>query len=718
MKHIVFGVCLTALQLVSAAPGHAQRNDQSTGAEADEGSFGQIIVTARRQSESILDVPDTIQAFSSDQIEQADVRSINNLHELVPNFQIVEAQQPGVALINIRGIGQARNGEAPIAVIVDGVQQNSSYQITQDLFDVERIEVLKGPQGSLYGRNAIGGAVNIVTRAPGDEFEGMAEATYASGDEIRARASLSLPLTDSVGFRVSGSYINRDGQIENSTLGENVDFNENTSVRAVLHAEPSPFVTIDLRGSYSDQKAGASYYVSGLANAPRDPVVGNLLGVATRELADLSLRAEFDLGGTTLTSVSAYSWLQSGLFEELDWVELDLLAATQNLDNKAFSQEVRLSSDNDAARLRWTLGLYYLHINRDLDTAIFLQPDLSGVGVPIPLPPTLSTDSNDAYAAFGQLVYDVTDEIELTLGLRYDIDDRNQVDRNPLVPGAPAEFDASFNSLQPKVSLAYSFPNDSLIYMTVAKGFRSGGFNANDVVTRQYGAEELWNYEAGFKAVMANRSVILNGAIFYTEISDRQYYGLDLSAGPNQFIANPIPESHIWGLEVELLAQPMDGLNLSVAGGLLDSKIDTYDLSVFANTLANGDFTGNELNQTPGYTLNAAAQYAFALGSGELLTRFSVSGSGGDYYWEINNEDRRKAVWTADARMTYTFGNISLTAFVNNLFNERHDIEFVPFEFSAVITGADIGAAVSESWGPRIMRLDGSVCYCLSSSMA
>lgn len=651
-----------------------------------------IVVTARKQSESIRDIPDSIQAFSATTIERAGVESVNDLTSLVSGFHIVEAQQPGVALINIRGIGQVRNGEAPIAVVIDGVQQNSPNQITQELFDIEQIEFLKGPQGALYGRNALGGAINIVTRQPGDSLAGSVEAGFAEGNDFTLKGFISTPFGDKAGLRIAAGYRNRDGQIDNSTLDRQVDYDETANVRASLVVRPTETFTIDLTGSYLDQDAGASYYRSGPVNASREPVVGNLLGNGKRKLGDVSAKLAFDLGGVSLQSVTAYSSVRSYLFEELDWEAADLLAATQTLDVDAISEEVRLSSSDPKARLRWVAGLYYLHTRQTLETTVFLQPGLSGLPAPIAASSLLTRDRNNAYAAFGQLVYSLTDALELTAALRYDIDSRHQADLRPPTPTAPTDFKATFRSLQPKFSLAYKLAGGGLVYATAAKGFRSGGFNANAVVTRQFEKEELWNFELGFKSVLADRRLFINGAAFYTPIDNRQVYGLDLTQGAAQFIANPIPKSHILGAEIEVTARPADGLDLSFGATLLDTRIDRYDTGVFAGTAANGDYDGNKLNQVPRYSINAAIQYSTALGSGKLVSRLDASGSGGDYYWEIDNGDKRESVWLVNARLSWQADRFEITAFARNLFDKAYDIEFVPPAFSGVITGQGIGA--------------------------
>ena len=658
-----------------------------------DGSDQDLVVTARKWSENIRDIPDTVQAFSAATLEKAGIDSISDLGGVVSGFRVVEAQQPGVVLISIRGIGQVRNGESPIAVVVDGVQQNSPSQITQDLLDVERIEVLKGPQGSLYGRNAIGGAIIITTKPPTDVLSGSAEAGYAEGKEFSTRGTLSGPLGEKAGFRLGASYLNRDGQIYNRTLDTNVDYNEVWALQGSFVANPSDIVSIDLRASHYNQIAGAAWYRAGPANAPREPVVANLLGRGERKLTDISAKVEFDLEQVTLTSITAFSKTKTFIFEDLDWEPLDLASANQWLDVDAWSQELRLASDTGGP-LRWMGGLYYLNTRRQQDTSLYLRPDMTGLPDPMLLQTLIARDRNQAYAAFGQVNYKITDALELTAGLRYDIDKRRQDDLLPPSPTAPTTFRATYRSLQPKVSLAYSFQDGTLAYATVAKGFRSGGFNANDVVTREFKKEELWSYELGVKAASSDNKLFVNAALFFIDIKDRQVAGLDLTTGPAQFIANPIPRSTVRGAELEVSARPLSGLELSVGASLLGTKINEYDQSVFAGTAANGDFTGNKLNQVPGYTLNAAIQYTADLGAdSRLITRLDTNGWGKDYFWEINNEDKLNPVWLFNARVTWEVGNLSFTAYARNMFNRRYDLEFVPYAFGGTLTGADLGAA-------------------------
>ena len=699
---------LLTLGMPSPARAQTESSDETT---ANDVLGADIVITARRQRETLRDIPDAIQAFSRDTIEQAGVTSVNDLTSLVSGFHVVEAQQPGVTMVNIRGIGQSRFGEPPIAVVIDGVQQISPNQLTQDLFDIEQIEFLKGPQGALYGRNALGGAINIVTRKPSDHFEGSVQGSYAAGNDYKIGGFISTPIGDDVGLRVAGSYRNRDGQIYNSTLNTHVDYDETYNARASLLIRPTDRVTIDLSASYLDQRAGAAYYVPGPVNAPRSPVTANILGLGKRKLGDASARFELDTGDVTLQSVTAFSSVRSFINEDLDWFPQDLLSATQSVSVNAMTQELRLSSSDTKARLRWVAGIYYMHLNQGIETSLFLRPGITGLPAPILGDYIATKDDNNAYAAFGQLVYAVNDRFEITTALRYDIDSRRQMDLSPLyaaVPGLPQVHKGTFRSLQPKLSLAYKLAGGNLLYATVAKGFRSGGFNNNSVVTRRFEPEELWNYELGFKTVLVDRRLFVNGAAFYTPITDRQVYGLDLRVGAAQFIANPIPKSHIVGAELEVTAVPVRGLNISLGGTMLRTKIDEYDVRVFAGTQTNGNYRGNRLNMVPEWSVTAAVQYTGDLGGGnKIIPRIDVSGSGGHYYWEIDNADLRKTVWLANARLTLQTPRFEIAAFANNLFNIEYDMEYVSPTQSGHLSGMGLGARNM----PRQIGVSGKVKF-------
>jgi iron complex outermembrane recepter protein len=697
---------------VGTPPAHAQEMIQASSIEhpADtlapvrpHSSLEEIVVTARKREERLIDVPESVQAFDGSTIESAGVTTVKDLSRLTPNFAVIEAQQPGVVLINVRGIGQIRMGEAPIAVVVDGVQSNIPNQITQDLYDVERIEVLKGPQGSIYGRNAIGGAINIVTQQPTNEFTGKLLGTWGNGDDRRIAAQLSGPIiNDLLRFRVAGKYREFGGLIFGETIGENVDFEEVRTARASLMFTPAENFAMTLSASFDDIEAGSAYYVPystlrELGREGRDereiskprPVVADHQGIGTRRIEDFSLRIEWNTPIGTLSAVSAYSTLESFLHEDLDWTRLPLLTAIQSVDNEAWSQELRLSSDSSGA-LDWLFGVYFLKVDRQTVTEPYAGEfftDLLGLPFRIPISRKEFEDSNQAYAGFAHAEYEFGGGLSLGAGFRYDVDEREQLSVSDDFTGR-----ATFRSLQPKVSLNYKFDTDGLVddamlYGSIGKGFRSGGFNPTDQVGRVFKKEETLNYELGLKSRLWSNTQ-LNAAVFYTDITDRQVYTLDLLT-VSQLIANPMPKAHVMGAEIELTVRPFTSLLLGAGVGVLKSRIDEYDPTVYEGTVARGDFTGNDLNQVPGYSYNAFFEYTLPIRSLALIARGDFHGSGGDYYWEINNNDRRAPQNFANFRLTLRGERWSMAGFVENAFDEKFVAEYVPYEFSGGL--ADLG---------------------------
>ncbi len=280
-------------------------------AQADRFSLEEIVVTARKREERLQDIPDAISTFSASAIEDAGIASVKDFTNLIPNMSLIQAQNQGTVAINIRGIGQVRNGEPPVAMVIDGVQLSSPNQITQELYDIERIEVLKGPQGALYGRNAIGGAVNIITKQPSNDFEHFLRLSAANGFDLKVQGGSSGPIVeDKVLYRISGSYQDFNGVIPNVTLGEDVDFMKDKNLRGRLLILPTERLSFDIRASYSKYDGGASWYIplpDGQPNNTTEQVQGNILGLGNRELQEYALKIEYEADFATLTSVTAYS---------------------------------------------------------------------------------------------------------------------------------------------------------------------------------------------------------------------------------------------------------------------------------------------------------------------------------------------------------------------------------------------------------------------------
>lgn len=698
---------LAAMLIASSQPALAQ----STQAEESQEGAGapqieDIVVTAQRRSEKLQQVPIQVAAFSADKIEDAGIESTRDFVNLVPNVSLDESFTYLNSFVVVRGVTQINNADSPVAVIVDGVPQNSQKQLKMNLFDVERIEVLKGPQGGLYGRNAIGGAINIVTKAPSDHFEGAISGSYGRGDAIDLTAAVSAPLGADTGIRLAGSFKSDNGRIQNTFTRKNVDFiDHDWELRGKLNTQFSDTVKLDVRAAYRKFQAGSIYdsvVFSGRANDYQLPNE-NIEGLTFGSIFDTSAKLDFDLGGITLTSITAYTDLKENYRGDLDFSNpvtkpggfLGLgiqVGQGQDLSVKLTSQELRLVSDNDGP-FRWILGGFYLHTKRDLLTRVFVdidgsrgQIDNAALGI-VRLD---ESNSNNAYAVYGNIDFDLTDKLTLSGALRYDRDDRRQ--RN-LTNGAVRT--TSFDSVQPKATLTYKFTPDQLVYATYSTGFRSGGFNAPTVSIPIYRAETLQNFEAGFKTSWLNRRLILNGAVYKANSNDFQFFFVDI-ASASQIIGN-IDKVSIWGIELE--AQAILAKGFQVYGGL-----GTTDSTIKRNTRL-PTTVGNKTPKSTEWTLNAGFQFDMPVSDSlNLLTRVDYQHRG-KKFWQVDNRDVQEPVDLVDVRVGLEHDRWGVYFSGRNIFGAKYYSDFNPTAFS----GLDV--AIGFRGQPAVWAIEGKLKF-------
>ncbi|QXQ07145.1 TonB-dependent receptor [Sphingosinicellaceae bacterium] len=661
-------------------PGLASAADDAVPAA----QLNDIIVTAQRRSEKLQEVPIQVTVLSAETIEKAGIKSTADALMLVPNVTFDESFTYLNSFITVRGLAQINNADAPVAVIVDGVPQNSQKQLRMDLFDIERIEVLKGPQGGLYGRNALGGAINIVTKRPTNDFEGFLDASYGNGDAVNISGAVSGPIIpDTLLFRASGSYKYDGGRIDNAYTGKAVDFvKHDYDLRGQLNYIASDRLQFDLRASYRDFSAGSIYdsvVLSGDANDFQSPR-SNIEGLSFGHVGDYSLKADYDFGGVTLTSITAHTDLVESYRGDLDFDNpVDLPSGFaglgfqagqgQDLRLKLTSQELRLVSDSHKP-FRWILGGYYLHTKRSLNTQVFIDLDGSRAqydNQSLIIVHLLEDNSNDAYAAYGQFDYDINDALTLSGALRYDHDRRDQTDE---IGGG--ERVANFSKVQPKVTLTYKIDPSHLLYATYSTGFRSGGYNAPTVVIPVYKAETLTNYEAGFKTSWLDNRLRLNGAVYLEKDHNYQSFYIDVTTG-SQIIGN-IDRVNIWGVELEAQALVAKGLELTAALG-------TTDTDIRRNTAA-PDTVGNHTPKTTPWTLNLGAQYSRPIGADTNLILRADFQHRTKKYWQVDNLDVQQAVNIVNLRAGIEKGAWSLYGFGRNVFNVKYYSDFNPGKYS------------------------------------
>ncbi|KPF64693.1 TonB-dependent receptor [Porphyrobacter sp. AAP60] len=711
-RALVSTTALTAATL-AAAPLAAQ-DASSADAVEDQG----IVVTGLRRSETLQDTPAAVTAFDAQTITNAGIERPADFIALTPNVNLVETQNAGNAFVIIRGITQNRNSEPSVAVIVDGVQQVNPAQFNQELFDIEQIEVLKGPQGGLYGRNAIGGAIIITTKAPTDEFAGNITAGVDNGFGYYLRGGISGPLAENVKFRIAGSYYDTDGFIDNTFLNEKADPVEDFSLRANLLVEATDRLTFDLRGSMNQLRTQGLYYnIVGDVNTVA-PVRVNNPGQNDRDIYNAALKIEYAGDNAVFTSVSSYDTVKEVLTgDAFDFLPIEDsfffnlfeflfgpgngfdLNQSQYLNVKAFSQEVRLASPEDGRKFNWMAGGYLIDTTRFISTGNMID---TGNGVfPVfrspstnPLNPQFSflSDGQDnfAWALFANAGYEFSDQLRVDASLRYDRDKREQTTLTPqaflpVVPGVPVAQSgevrtAIFDDWQPKITLTYEPTRDLTIYGGYSRGFRSGGFNQTGVgaeavnngivgVGDIFRAETADTFEIGAKAQLG--PVRLAGAA-YTTLSKNSYFFVFLAESSTQNLGN-IPETRLTGFELEATARIAPFFDINAAIGVTDSEIKEFpDPSVI----------GNKAPQVSNYTLNLGAQYAGPISDTlDGLLRIDYRRTG-KTWWEPFNTTVRDPIDIVDARAGVKLENgVSITAFASNLFNEIYNAEFSPGGF-------------------------------------
>lgn len=702
--------------------------------EKKEEAIEKIIVTSRMRVETLQDVPIAITAFNEEAIEDAGISRASDFLALTPNVTFASSESSGVNFMTIRGLTQVRNGESPVAVVVDGVLMTDPAQFDQELFDVQRIEVLKGPQGALYGRNAIGGAINISTKEPSENFEGKIKAGLGNGNRKKIQAGVSGGINDDLFFRLAGSYVEHDGYIENIFLNEKVDFYEDTSLRGRLTWIATDDLSVDFRASHTKTEGGALNFVLnadynvfdfvGDADDTSIPITANRLGEDERDITSLSLKLDYDLDFATLTAITSKDTLENfytGSAFPYECLPACTLSAETAPTSQAyvdafgsplpsepgsfipvqiakvftevdtFSQELRLTSTADGD-LRWIAGLYYLQTDRyraiptDADIGQEISPDLFNENT---LFGFADDNDNTAYAVFTQFNYDLNHQIELSFALRYDSDKREQTDVAPakLSSTTGSTRSETFSELQPNLTVRYQPSDEMTIFATLSKGFRSGGFNQNGVgkaaadagingIFDEYEKEVSANIELGFKASFLDQDLKVNGGVFRTDVNNQHFF--QFLGAINAQLLNNIDEVLLQGVELDVQYKVMDGLQVYAAYGITDSEIKSY-------TVAPSDI-GNWAPYVPKSTFNAGIQYSFSISS-NVETTFRVDYERrGKQYWDTANTTARSALNLVNLH----FGiraiddDWSLIAWSKNATDEEYNAEFVAGGFASI----------------------------------
>jgi len=779
----------------------------------------EIVVTARQRSESVVDVPGTVNVLTADTLKSAGVERVEDFINLTPGVSLVNAAEVGDTQVSIRGINGARDAENSFAFIIDGILYSNPAAFNREYTDLKQIEIFKGPQGAIYGRNAAAGAIIVTTTKPGNDFEAFMKAGAGNDDSYTAQAMVGGPIVeDKLFVRLSGDFRTTDGFFKNSFLGKDnvVDNFRDFNINARVVWEPTPDLSFDFRTRYGEVDASSITFNSAFALPAFGPAAfenvndhkfqfqGNIDPSNDQQSLELSGKFDYDMHWATLTGWLLYSSINQNFLSDGTSAGFGFFATEPNCvasaaalagfplppptfdsgnpapflvdptgsflgaytpltcdgyqyqvrNQEDVSFEFRLTSPGDQ-RVRWQIGTYLLDINRTVGVATLIDPTLGlnpALGNKVihslvnPLTESLVHDNfrSRVYAVFGSLSYDVTNDIEASFALRYDRERRkvhNLVDPlarssfiglnlptapflnpgldpflNPnLAPdGSIRDQRKVFEKAEPKVSLTWDVADNLTLYTSWGVGFKSGGFNnqgsaatvdlfinglngtagtpAAVTIEDVFNKETSSAFEWGFKGNILDGSVRVDGAGYYTKVTNMQFF--EFFVGPFGLlrVVNNIDKVAIWGGELSVNADVTDVFSVYASGNVTESSIKK-------NT-SRPDTVGNKVPYAPEYTLNAGIQAIQPIFNDvlRLVGRLDFQYVGDTYFHTVQSQMRptifgafagfpiisdlsnakRDAYHTINLRVGVESDHWSLTGFAKNLTNEKTLEEVIP----------------------------------------
>lgn len=582
--------CGAALAIVGASPVMAQ---EAPASEPQAAAVADIVVTAQRREQRLQDVPLAVSAFSMESLEDGKVESLLNLDGKVPNVVLAPVgAYPFASAFYIRGLGYAdveSSFEPSVGVELDGVYLSRNVGAVQDFFDIGGVTILRGPQGTLYGRNTIGGVVSVQSRRPSFDFGARAQATFGSNGRQELRAGVEGALVED---RLAGkfSFLTKtyDGYIKNYD-GRDMGAQDVTSMRGALLWTPTASFDATLIVDYTkDKGTGTAFENASLpsmvlpgfgepADTDGDPFLSHVGDDIFSDLEALgvTLNANWDLGPVKLTSITGYRKTDTEVLSDFDGTPTPFMTVHRDETHDQFSQELRLASNTDGP-LTYVVGAYYMTQEYDIATGQFGTV----FGSPTAGSTIYTQQKADSWAVFGQADYEVLPGLTVTAGGRYSKEEKTFTTQPLFYPNAET-FEASFDDFSPKVGVSYKWSDTLMTYAQYSRGFRAGGFNGRAgsfLAVGPYDSETVDSYEVGVKSDLFDRRLRLNAAVFTSDYQDMQQSVQQLIPGTliNQTLVANVGAATISGFEAEATALLTDVFTISASVGYLDASYDEF----------------------------------------------------------------------------------------------------------------------------------------------
>jgi iron complex outermembrane recepter protein len=703
-KTLITSTALAAA--LAATPAAAQ--EQGEGAAQDTA----IIVTAQRRAQTLREVPIAVSVFGSDFLEKSRTATITDLVAFTPGVSGTSVAQT-TPRIAVRGISTEDFGvgsDPALGIYIDDVYLGRGVSSIADLFDIERVEIVKGPQGTLFGRNTTAGAVSITTARPASDFAASGELSYGRFNEVVARAVINLPLAEDWGLRIAGSSRTRDGFADN-TLGGQIGAINSQAARATLahdgaattmlasaeyrttRNQPGPYINPVLVGT-DPFGSIASNLVAGQPGAPRDFI----------DAYRASLRIEHEFaGGITLTSITAYNGFDNSYFEDTDASPLSLLEFGTDGAQDSYSQELRLTGES--GRIAWALGAIAARdIARSTQFARFSEEDFCAIlfevdcSAAIGLPGagevferSIAASRNTSYGVFADITLKASERLDVIAGLRFSHDRKSFRVRLPgndnllgpviIVPPSEAELAAlgmleadgtlrqtyRYSGWQPRFAVHYRLTDQVSAYASVTRGYKAGGFNQLNPGPA-FNPEGVWSYEVGVKGDLPQHRVSFDLAAYRFDYSDLQAL-VDFAGS---LITRNAGTASGKGVEASLAWRPASGLRINAGAAWQDIRYGEFVAG------PGQDFTGNRLVRAPEFTANLVADVDTPVSAGlRLLARGEFSYQSSQFFRPSNDPFTRQGSFAlVNGSVGFGFGeHLTLRAFAANLLDKRYLVD-------------------------------------------
>jgi iron complex outermembrane receptor protein len=643
----------------------------------DAGTIEQVTVTARKRDESLLDVPISITAVTEAAMDRNGLRSIADIAPNVPGLN-VNSDSVGRAFVSIRGIGTAlQAGVQPgVGVFQDGVYAPQTSYINNPTLDIQRIEVLRGPQGTLYGKNTLGGAINIITRPPSETFEGKFYGSYTdqdNGQEFGGR--IGGPLGDSVRAKIAVASRDADGFYTNKLIGGKVDESSSNQVDGTIVWDVSDDARLTVNAYFLDFDGPSTNYnhVNGTTDY-RDNVRMNVIGRQDFQYTGANAKFEFPLDSikTKVTAIGAYDERELGSVSDGDFLSLDIVRSSGNGTDKTYTGELRFDT-TFSDTFSTLIGLYASREESDALTQQTLVPAARTAN-------SFAERSGNTYSIFATGLWRFAEQWELSVGARIDEEDREQDSRTTIstLPGVVLtdphrEIDSS--EFEPRVSLTRFLTKDAMLYGSVAKGYRGGGFNAASVPAQfsTYDGDTVWTYEIGGKASSADGRWLVSSAVYYNDYTD--FIGQNaLAIGPGGGLVSidlNLGDVESYGLETEVAASLTDMWKLSGSVTLMHARITDQSgwLAVTGTPLAT-----DRLLFQPDWNASISSDLTVPVGMGDVTWNLGVVGKGSrpGSSFDPTTPSILDSYTIVNTSVTYRRNGFSASVFANNLLDEEY----------------------------------------------